>query len=261
MSTRNSAAGGDWGNPLPPSRSETPPRHPARCGSPARPGPRGCLRCLRRQHSVAVPRRACLRRCHGPVQSALRPRPRSGSRSRASRARPASLGSRNACRPRTCRPRGRAPGRRPSDPLECGGDPLARDRGNPPPPSRSDPPPREATLPAPERRCLRPAAMPPPRQSGGDPLARDWGNPPPPARSDAPPQGARRRPVGSGQPVDSAVAWKTRALRSAATEPSSRARLPHHLDGADAAHRTHRHRRPCSRTRDHENDFDDPLRH
>ena len=33
---------------------------------------------------------------------------------------------------------------------------------------------------------------------------------------------------------------KTRALRSAATEPSSRARLPHHLDGADAAHRTHR---------------------
>ena len=71
----------------------------------------------------------------------------------------------------------------------------------------------------------------------------------------------RDRPVGSGQPVDSAVAWKTRALRSAATEPSSRARLPHHLDGADAAHRTHRHRRPCSRTRDHENDFDDPLRH
>ena len=64
-----------------------------------------------------------------------------------------------------------------------------------------------------------------------------------------------------GRPVDSAVAWKTRMRRSARSEPSSSARLPHHLDAADGAHRTNRHRRPCSRTPDHQNDVDDPSRH
>ena len=49
--------------------------------------------------------------------------------------------------------------------------------------------------------------------------------------------------------------------RSGRTEPSSSARLPHHLDAADGAHRTNRHRRPCSRAPDHQNAIDDRLRH
>ena len=39
----------------------------------------------------------------------------------------------------------------------------------------------------------------------------------------------RDRPVGSGWPVDSVVAWKTRAIRSVSTDALQKARFPQHL--------------------------------
>ena len=48
---------------------------------------------------------------------------------------------------------------------------------------------------------------------------------------------------GPGRPVDSAVAWKTRIRRWGRLN-RRRERVYHHLDAADGAHRTNRHRRP-----------------
>ena len=49
------------------------------------------------------------------------------------------------------------------------------------------------------------------------------------------------------------VPWKTRAIRSAATAPSPKARFHSTLDAAaGGAHRNHRHPPRCSPTRQHE---------
>ena len=130
-----------------------------------------------------------------------------------------------------------------------------------PPQSRFDDHGRELQI-AREASCRRPEAL---GANACQPAAEGDMSTRPAARRARTPASTSASPAivssGPGRPVDSAVAWKTRMRRSARTEPSSSARLPHHLDAADGAHRTNRHRRPCSRTPDHQNDVDVPSRH
>ena len=68
-----------------------------------------------------------------------------------------------------------------------------------------------------------------------------------PGRASGPDTDARR-----ARPIDGAPCGRRSAGIVMDFRPSASARVPHHLDGADAAHSTHRRRRPGARTRGHD---------
>ena len=68
-----------------------------------------------------------------------------------------------------------------------------------------------------------------------------------PGRASGPDTDARR-----ARPIDGAPCGRLSAGIVMDFRPSASARVPHHVDGADAAHSTHRRRRPGARTRGHD---------
>ena len=71
----------------------------------------------------------------------------------------------------------------------------------------------------------------------------------------------RDRPVGSGWPVDSVVAWKTRAIRSVSTDALQKARFPQHLGRRRRRPQAPQALSPYSRSGRQDRNLEDPLRY